>query len=87
MHVAGDGGKPDALAECTLGDVEIQVAAAVADVEMDAPLHRLQHLGVDVAGAIEDAPAAPQGVGYHVAGADQSPGCAGAEKSGRRCAP
>ena len=55
MHVARDDVRQEAFLEHGAGDVEIERTHAVADVEPDAPLARLQDLGADVAPAVQGA--------------------------------
>ena len=52
VHVAGDRVRQEALLQHRPGDVEIERAHAVADVEPDAALARRQDLGADLPGTV-----------------------------------
>ena len=66
MHIAGDRGGGEPLGQDLLGDVEVQVASAVTDVEVDAVGSGLSYFGVDSTISVQDAAGAAKRVRDHV---------------------
>jgi hypothetical protein len=66
MYIARDRVGRHTLIQKLLGDIEVEVATTVADIEKDAIRDRFQNLRIDSAIPVEHTPLSPHGMRDHI---------------------